>query len=70
MTNSAIGDSVNRVEGAAKVTGSAQYTADVVMPGQVYAVLVQSEIPHGRVTEDSLRSSAERAAGAPVLCTC
>ena len=65
MTDSAIGDSVNRVEGAAKVTGSAQYTADVALSGQVYAVLVQSEIPHGRVTEDSLRSSAERAGAAP-----
>ena len=65
MTNSAIGDSVNRVEGAAKVTGSAQYTADVALPGQVHAVLVQSEIPHGRVTEDSMRSSAERAGAAP-----
>ena len=35
------------------------------MPGQVYAVLVQSEIPHGRVTEHSLRSSADRAGAAP-----
>jgi xanthine dehydrogenase YagR molybdenum-binding subunit len=57
--------SVNRVEGAEKITGAAQYTADVVLPGQVHAVLVQSEIPHGRVTETSLRSSADRASDAP-----
>ena len=57
--------SINRVEGAEKVTGVARYTADVVLPGLVHAVLVQSEIPHGRVTEESLRASAQRAGAAP-----
>lgn len=57
--------SVNRVEGGEKVTGAAHYTADVALPGQVHAVLVQSEIPHGRVTEESMRASAERALTAP-----
>lgn len=61
----AIGEPVNRVEGAAKVTGIARYTADVALPGQAYAVLVQSDIPHGRVTEESLRASFERASAAP-----
>ncbi|MGO4444265.1 xanthine dehydrogenase family protein molybdopterin-binding subunit [Mycobacterium sp. 2YAF39] len=64
MADSAIGEPVNRVEGAAKVTGSATYTADVTLSGQVYAVLVQSEIPCGRVTVQSLRSSAERVGAA------
>lgn len=57
--------SVDRVEGGQKVTGSAHYTADVALPGQVHAVLVQSEVPHGRVTEDSLRASTSRASAAP-----
>ena len=49
----------------AKVTGAAVYTADVSRDGLVYAVLVQSEIPRGRVTETSLRASADRAAAEP-----
>ncbi|BBY31772.1 xanthine dehydrogenase family protein molybdopterin-binding subunit [Mycolicibacterium sediminis] len=60
-----VGQSVNRVEGGGKVTGAATYTADVVLPGQVHAALVQSEIPHGTVTADSLRASADRVAAAP-----
>src|SRR5690349_18179536 len=59
-----IGAPMNRVEGIEKVTGHATYTADVVVPGITYAVLVQSEIPHGTVTADSLRASTERAVAA------
>ena len=50
-----VGTPMNRVEGIEKVTGHATYTADVVVPETTYAVLVQSEIPHGTVTADSLR---------------
>ncbi|MEU0497791.1 xanthine dehydrogenase family protein molybdopterin-binding subunit [Mycobacterium sp. NPDC006124] len=60
-----IGSPMNRVEGIDKVTGQAIYTADVVVPGTAYAVLVQSEIPHGTVTAESLRSSTQRALAAP-----
>ena len=60
-----MGRSVSRVEGADKVTGRARYTADVVVPGLAYAVLVQAEIPHGRVIEESLRSSADEVARSP-----
>jgi xanthine dehydrogenase YagR molybdenum-binding subunit len=60
-----IGTPMNRVEGIEKVTGHATYTADVVVPGATYAVLVQSEIPHGTVTADSLVASTERALAAP-----
>ncbi len=57
--------SVNRVEGLDKVTGRAIYTADVDLAGLTYAALVQSEIPHGRVTRDSLESGTVRALAAP-----
>jgi xanthine dehydrogenase YagR molybdenum-binding subunit len=60
-----IGWPVSRVEGADKVTGRAIYTADVIVPELVHAALVQAEIPHGRVTEDSLRACAPRAERAP-----
>lgn len=60
-----IGQPVNRVEGADKVTGRARYTADVVVTGLVHAVLVQAEIPHGHVTEESLRTGTDRVGRAP-----
>ncbi|MHA3020907.1 xanthine dehydrogenase family protein molybdopterin-binding subunit [Mycobacterium sp. BMJ-28] len=60
-----VGRPVSRVEGADKVTGRARYTADVEIPGLAYAVLVQADIAHGRVTEKSLRDSADRAGAAP-----
>lgn len=60
-----VGTPMNRVEGIDKVTGHAVYTADVVVPGITYAVLVQSEIPHGTVTADSLRASTQRAVATP-----
>jgi xanthine dehydrogenase YagR molybdenum-binding subunit len=63
-----VGRSVNRVEGRDKVTGAAVYTADVVVGGVAYAALVQAQIPHGRVTADSLRTGTRRAAAAPGVC--
>jgi xanthine dehydrogenase YagR molybdenum-binding subunit len=60
-----IGRPINRVEGTDKVTGSAQYTADTVVPDVQYAVLVQSEVNHGRVTRDSVQAAAARAEAAP-----
>jgi xanthine dehydrogenase YagS FAD-binding subunit len=37
------------VDGYDKVTGRARYAADVAVSDLAYAVLVQSEVPHGRV---------------------
>jgi xanthine dehydrogenase YagR molybdenum-binding subunit len=60
-----IGASINRVEGGDKVTGRAKYTADHEVPDVAYAVLVQSEIPHGRVLADSLVKKTEEIVSAP-----
>lgn len=60
-----VGSPVSRVEGRDKVTGRARYTADTTVESVAYATLVQSEVAHGVVTAESLRVSAERAAGAP-----
>ena len=46
----AIRRSVNRVDGAEKVTGAARYTADIRIPGLVHAAIVGATIPSGRVT--------------------
>jgi xanthine dehydrogenase YagR molybdenum-binding subunit len=59
--SSQVGRAISRVEGYDKVTGRARYTADAAVADPVYAVLVQSEVPHGRVMLDSLRTCAEHA---------
>jgi xanthine dehydrogenase YagR molybdenum-binding subunit len=59
------GGDMHRVEGYDKVTGRANYAADFHFPGLVYASIVQSGIPCGRIKEASLRGSAEAAAKAP-----
>ncbi len=38
-----------RVEAREKVTGSAKYAAEYVLPGTVYAVMVGSTIAHGKI---------------------
>ncbi len=60
-----IGQPVSRVEGVQKVTGAARYTADTPIEDPAYAVLVQAQIPHGRVTADSMATAAADAANAP-----
>src|SRR6266508_4609153 len=44
-----VGRSVPRVEGPEKVTGRARYAYDVRLPGQVYARVLRSPLPHARV---------------------
>jgi CO/xanthine dehydrogenase Mo-binding subunit len=53
-----VGKRTKRVEGLEKVTGAASYTEDLMFPGMLYARLLLSPHPHGRVTrirkEDAL----------------
>jgi 4-hydroxybenzoyl-CoA reductase alpha subunit len=44
-----VGKRVARVDGIAKVTGAAQYTADLSMPGQLYGKILRSPYPHARI---------------------
>jgi len=44
-----VGKPVPRVEGAGKVSGRAEYTADVDLPGMVWAKNVRSPHPHARI---------------------
>lgn len=46
----AVGAAVPRVDGRAKVTGAARYTADIALPDLAHAVIVQSAIAKGRIT--------------------
>jgi CO/xanthine dehydrogenase Mo-binding subunit len=49
VSRSPIGQSVPRREGAAKVTGAAKYTDDLVFPGAWYGKTVRSTVPAGRL---------------------
>ncbi|KRE32096.1 aldehyde oxidase [Mycobacterium sp. Soil538] len=60
-----VGRPVSRVEGADKVTGRARYTADTQVEGVTFAALVQSDIPHGSVTAESVAAAAALAAATP-----
>lgn len=47
----AIGEPVSRVDGRAKVTGAAKYSAEYDLHGMAHAALVLSTVPHGRITD-------------------
>jgi len=54
VTTSTIGRSVPRREGAAKVTGAAGYTDDLVVPGAWYGKTIRSTVPRGRIRSITL----------------
>ena len=56
-----IGHTQIRKGGIAKVTGTAQYGADVDLPGQLYAAVARSPYPHARI----LRIDTQEAAVLP-----
>jgi xanthine dehydrogenase YagR molybdenum-binding subunit len=58
----AIGSEMSRVDGRAKVTGAARYSADIPVPNLAYAQLVGATVPSGRITAIDT-SRAERADG-------
>ena len=54
-----IGTSMSRVDGRAKVTGSAQYAGEFKVPNLVYASVVTSTIARGRIARiDASRALA------------
>ena len=54
-----VGQAISRVDGVERVTGAARYTADVQLPGMLYAAVARCPHPHAR-----LRSLDTRAAEA------
>ncbi len=54
-----VGRSVPRLEGHAKVTGSAEYVHNIRLPGMLYGKTVRSSVAHGRIK--SIDVSAARA---------
>ena len=58
---SSLGQDFARVDGPAKLRGSAEFTADIEMPGMVYAKVLRSTYAHARL----LRVDASKAAMLP-----
>src|SRR5579862_9006623 len=52
-----IGQSIERWDGHLKVSGKARYTADVQLPGMLYAKFVNANVPHARVVSVEDRKS-------------
>lgn len=57
-----VGKDHERLDGYAKVTGRARYTADVQLPGMLYAKFVNATLPHASVVSVDT-SAAERYPG-------
>ena len=56
-----VGQPAPRTESTGKVTGAAQYTADVHLPGTLWGKALRSPLPHARIT----RIDASQAAAVP-----
>jgi xanthine dehydrogenase YagR molybdenum-binding subunit len=63
-----IGAPLTRVDGAAKVTGRAQYSGDFAIPNAAFAVMVQSTIPSGRIANIEI-TKAQNASGVLAILT-
>lgn len=59
---SVVGKPTPRLDGRAKVTGAARYTADIRLPGMLYGRMVRSEHAHARIRSIDT-SAAERHPG-------
>jgi xanthine dehydrogenase YagR molybdenum-binding subunit len=64
----ALGQSISRVDGRLKVTGSARYTADIPVAGAAHAVIVHSGIASGRTVSIDT-SAAEKQPGVVAVFT-
>ena len=57
-----VGQPTVRYDGAAKASGRGKYTADMHLPGMLYAYMLGADIPHGRILSVDT-SAAERYPG-------
>ena len=62
-----VGQRVTRVDGEEKVTGQAEYVADIVLPGLLWGAVLRSPYPHARIRHiDTSRARALRGVRAVV----
>src|ERR1700751_5690067 len=57
-----IGKPTERYDGPAKVMGKGKYTAEINLPGVLYARMVDASVPHGRIVSIDT-SAAEKVPG-------
>ncbi|WP_144291632.1 xanthine dehydrogenase family protein molybdopterin-binding subunit [Rhodoligotrophos appendicifer] len=57
--NGQVGRSVHRLESQEKVTGRAEYTHNIRLPGMLHAKIVRSTLAHGRITGIDTSAAAE-----------
>ena len=53
-----IGRDVPRTDAVPKVTGAAQYVADIHMPGMLHAAVLRSPHPHARIVSIDVSAAA------------
>jgi CO/xanthine dehydrogenase Mo-binding subunit len=68
MTYHTVGKPLGRVEGPAKVTGQAAYSADVLLPGMIWGKVLRSPVPHARIARIDTHA-AERLPGVLAVLT-
>ena len=68
MTYQIIGQSIPRIDNTGKVTGESRYTADVLLPGTLWAKTLRSPYPHARIAQLDT-SRAEKAPGVRAVLT-
>jgi CO/xanthine dehydrogenase Mo-binding subunit len=68
MSYTTIGQPTPRIEGPAKVTGAAPYTADVALPGTLWGRALRSPLPHARIVRIDT-SRAQQVPGVHVVLT-
>ena len=69
MSNySVIGQRVHNIDGTEKVTGSAKYAFDVVLPNMLYGKVLRSPHPHAKILKIDTRR-AKRLVGVKAVVT-
>ncbi|HYJ14483.1 MAG TPA: xanthine dehydrogenase family protein molybdopterin-binding subunit [Candidatus Limnocylindria bacterium] len=68
MASTEIGKSYRRLDYETKVTGRAQYLADMSVPGMLHGKILRSPYPHARITRIDA-SKAEKVAGVMAVLT-
>ncbi|MCK5353335.1 molybdopterin-dependent oxidoreductase, partial [bacterium] len=59
MSYGKIGQPLGRVEGPAKVTGEAKFTADVLLPGMIWGKVLRSPLPHAKIVSIDTREAEQ-----------
>lgn len=59
---SIVGKRITRIDGFERVTGQAQYTGDIQLPGMLYARVLRSNVPHAKISSIDT-SKAEKLPG-------